>query len=109
MSNGATTGGLDASSTAEMAAFDKLDEGVRALLNYAHVNWSAVALARAAGGVTRIGAIVITKPDESRVLLEKIAEAEAVHPPLNTPKRTKVARATLRPLATRRTFRFRSR
>ncbi len=112
MSNGAQQGGLDAFPAVEMAAFDSLPPELRALLNYAPLDYSALALARAKpGGVQQIGGLAIVTPDERGAMAARIYErlGPTAAEPFQAGSGTKVARATLRPLLTGRTFPSRSR
>lgn len=112
MSNGQEVGGVQATPQEEMEAFDRLPPDARALLNCAHINYSAKQLARAStGGVQTCGGFTISRPNEQAALLAKIAETEAQFIPLKALRNKTgrdVARATLRPLLRGRMFSRRS-
>lgn len=107
MTNG-ERGGVAASSATEMAAFDSLDARVRDLLNYATLNYSAVQMKQAPkGGARFIGSIPVSEPDEQGQLIAAILRRENCDSLDDF--RSRVARATLRPVARGRTFFMRSR
>ncbi|MGB5086358.1 MAG: hypothetical protein WBO09_17585 [Methylocystis silviterrae] len=91
-----------------MRAFDSLAPDARELLNYASENYYALQIARAKAGGRSSGAVFVFHPNERQALLEAIAKREAAIPPLKIVDRTKVVRATLRPLARGRMFSRRS-
>jgi hypothetical protein len=83
MSNGSIFG-LEASPREEMEAFDKLPPELRALLNDAPLNFSALQLARAKpGGMRQWSGVFIEEPDERKALLDGIAkQVDAMPTPL---------------------------